>query len=267
MIEEVDETLRAIVKDEALKGAQVEVSFEAPTKDWASRRNAPVVNLYLYDIREDMSRRDAAWAPVYDDDGFVRGHAPAPRHYKLQYMITAWTQRPEDEHRLLSACLSGFLRHETLAPAEMAGSLAEQSLSATITIALPLGPDRSIADVWSALGGEMKPSLDLIFSAPFVVGRSVAAGAPVMEPPRFSIGRPDAAPETPNRPGEKAAEIERKRLAAEAARRAERGGRDVMRRKGPLSPADLPVAQDETVYAGQPKKPGRVLRVRGYPRS
>ncbi|MEV7547917.1 Pvc16 family protein, partial [Streptomyces sp. NPDC089915] len=30
----------------------IEVSFEAPTRDWAARRNAPAVNAYLYDIRE-----------------------------------------------------------------------------------------------------------------------------------------------------------------------------------------------------------------------
>src|SRR5664280_1546460 len=170
MIEEVDETLRGLIRTEVLSGSQVEVSFDAPTKDWAARRNAPTINLYLYDIREDVARRDAAWAPIYAQEGYVTGHRPPPRHYKLQYMVTAWTQRPEDEHRLLSACLGAFLRHETLGPSEMTGALAEQPLPAMVSVALPLGPDRSIADVWSALGGELKPSLDLVFNAPFVVG-------------------------------------------------------------------------------------------------
>ena len=199
MIEEVDETLRGLIKTEVLSGSQVEVSFDAPTKDWAARRNAPTINLYLYDIREDLSRRDAAWAPVYSTEGYVTGHRPMPRHYKLQYMVTAWTQRPEDEHRLLSACLGTFLRHETLGPAEMTGALAEQSLPAIVSVALPLGPDRSIADVWSALGGELKPSLDLVFNAPFVVGRGIVAGAPVRELPRLSIARADDAGQ-PERP-------------------------------------------------------------------
>ena len=243
MIEEVDETLRGLIRTEVLSGGQVEISFDAPTKDWAARRNAPTINLYLYDIREDLSRRDAAWAPIYSAEGYVSGHQQPPRHYKLQYMVTAWTQRPEDEHRLLSACLGAFLRHETLGPAEMTGALADQPLPALISVALPLGPDRSIADVWSAMGGELKPSLDLVFNAPFVVGRGIAAGAPVRELARLSVARPGDVGE-PERPA----------------------GRARGPRKGPLAPDDAPVSQDETVVGGTPARPGRTYRIRGYPR-
>ncbi len=301
MIEEVDETLRGLVREEALKGSQVEVSFEAPTKDWAARRNAPTVNLYLYDIREDLSRRDAAWAVLRDEDGIVTGHARPPRHYKLQYMLTAWTQRPEDEHRLLSACLATLLAHETLAPHDMAGSLAEQSLPGMITVGLPLGPDRSIADVWSALGGELKPSLDVVVTVPFVVAGEVAAGAPVREAPRFTIGRPDAAAErVPGRKGEREA-VERAAAMRRAAtgkaagggaatrwaaggeaaapesaegaasmRRAAGGG-TAMQRRGPLRPDADEADQDETVTGGAPgtddePSSGRVIRIRGFPR-
>ena len=125
----------------------------------------------------------------------------------------------------------------------MTGALAEQPLPAMVTVALPLGPDRSIADVWSALGGELKPSLDVVFNAPFVVGRSVTAGAPARELPRLSIARPDDAG-APERP-------------ARSVR---------LRRSGPLAPEETPVAQDETVIAGTKGKPGRTYRIRGYPR-
>ena len=57
VIHEVDEALRRLVRDDALRGTEVEVAFDAPTKDWAARRNAPTVNVYLYDIREDLRRR------------------------------------------------------------------------------------------------------------------------------------------------------------------------------------------------------------------
>lgn len=265
MIEEVDETLRGIIRTEVLSGSQVEVSFDAPTKDWAARRNAPTINLYLYDIREDLSRRDAAWAPVYAAEGYVTGRQPAPRHYKLQYMVTAWTQRPEDEHRLLSACLGAFLRHETLGPSEMTGALGEQPLPAMVSVALPLGPDRSIADIWSALGGELKPSLDLVFNAPFVVGRSVAAGAPVRELPRLSIARSDDGGE-PERPTPIPSAAVPGRGAGSGQRTVPGPGSAPARRTGPLAPDEAPVAQDETVIGGTQAKPGRTYRIRGYPR-
>jgi hypothetical protein len=270
VIEEVDETLRGLVRDEALRGSQVEVSFDAPTRDWAARRNAPTVNLYLYDIREDLSRRDAAWAAVRDADGIVTGHAPAPRHYRLQYMLTAWTQRPEDEHRLLSACLATLLRHETLAPAEMTGSLAAQPLAGSIAVGLPLGPDRSIADVWSALGGELKPSLDIIVTVPFVVAREAVAGAPVREVPRFTLQRPGAAAE--RAPGRRRAGSGDTRdtgdtPAAPAGPVGATAGA-AMRRRGPLRPEAGDAVQDESVAGGAAGADGgRVFRVRGYPRS
>jgi hypothetical protein len=248
MIQDVDETLRALVKSEALNGSQVEIAFDAPTRDWSARRNAPTINLYLYDIREDMTRRDAAMAPVRSNEGYVAGHSPIPRRFKLSYLLTAWTQRPEDEHRLLAACLGALIRYDVLAPADMHGALAEQPIPALVTVALPLGPDRSIADIWSALGGEMKPSLDVVVTVPFVVSREVAAGAPVREMPRISIVGPD---------GEDSRRIARARVGM---RRGPTGART-----GPLRP-DEPIVQDETVIGGTPENPGRLFRVRGHPR-
>ena len=43
MISVVDDALRAIVRTEAIDGSDVDVVFDAPTKDWAARRNAPTV--------------------------------------------------------------------------------------------------------------------------------------------------------------------------------------------------------------------------------
>ena len=58
MISIVDDALREIVRTQAVDGSDVDVVFDAPTKDWAARRNAPTVNIYLYDIREDLRRRE-----------------------------------------------------------------------------------------------------------------------------------------------------------------------------------------------------------------
>jgi hypothetical protein len=187
MIQDVDETLRGLVRDEALDGDQVEIAFDAPTSDWVARRNAPAVDLYLYDIREDLMRREVQWEPVRSDAGLVDRWRPPPRRYKLSYMVTAWTQRPEDEHRILSGLLSCFLRHEELTAEQLTGDLGKQPLPLYLTVALPLTSDRSIADVWSALGGELKPSLDLVVSTPFVDTRISKAGPPVRELPRISV--------------------------------------------------------------------------------
>jgi hypothetical protein len=177
MIHEVDDALRKLVK--ALCGTDVEVAFEAPTKDWAARRNAPMVNVYLYDIREDLRRRQRGLLNEYGPDRTVAARRLPPRHIKLSYLVTAWTQRPEDEHRVLAALLTGLLRHEALPAALLTGSLAELGLPVPLTVALPPPEDRAFADVWTALGGELKPSLDVVVSAPVDAGQVYRAGPPV----------------------------------------------------------------------------------------
>src|SRR6184192_4932167 len=175
MIQDVDESLRALVKRDALNGSKADVAFDAPTREWSSRRNTPTVDLYLYDIREDLEQREVMWEAVRDDSGFVTERRPPARRFKLSYLVTAWTQRPEDEHRLLSSLLACFLRNPTIPADALSGSLAQARQPILLNIALPPPQDRSISDVWSALGGELKASLDLVVNAPVAVHRSKAA--------------------------------------------------------------------------------------------
>ena len=50
MIPEVDHALRTLIEREAVDAGEVDVEFDAPTKDWASRRNAPTVGVYTIGI-------------------------------------------------------------------------------------------------------------------------------------------------------------------------------------------------------------------------
>ncbi|MEV6335839.1 DUF4255 domain-containing protein [Nocardia vinacea] len=181
MFVEVDEALRTLIGADAVDRNEVDVVFDAPTKDWAARRNSPTVNMFLYDIREDLRRRQRGLINEYDDRGVVVNRHQGPRYFKLSYLITAWTQRPEDEHRLLSALLSCFLRHDQIPPGSLTGTLADIGLPVALNIALPPPEDRSFADVWSALGGELKPSLDLVVTAPADGGRRLPAAPPATD--------------------------------------------------------------------------------------
>ncbi len=189
VIGEVDSALRALIEREAVGRGDVEVAFDAPTREWAGRRNSPTIDVYLYDIREDLRRRDRGMVNEYDADErrIVARHLP-PRYFKLSYLVTAWTQRPEDEHRLLSTLLATFLRFDALPEELVGGSLAELGLAVPVTVALPPPEDRAFADVWSALGGELKPSIDVVVSAPVDTGQRYETGPPVTTPPEISLG-------------------------------------------------------------------------------
>ena len=181
MIHEVDEVLRGMLRGGALAGTGVEIAFDAPTRDWAARRNAPTLDAYLYDIREDATRRERGAIQVRDERGVVVSRRQPPRWFRLSYLITAWTKRPEDEHRLLSAVLATLLPQEVLPAEALTGALAALGLTVPITVAAAPAESRSLADIWSALGGELKPSLDVVITAPFPAYPEYDAGPPVTE--------------------------------------------------------------------------------------
>jgi Pvc16 N-terminal domain len=276
MIQDVDESLRALVKRDALNGSKADVAFDAPTKEWSSRRNTPTVDLYLYDIREDLEQREVMWQDIRGDardPRLVTERRPPPRRFKLSYLVTAWTQRPEDEHRLLSALLGCFLRHPTMPADALSGTLVDSRQPITLNIALPPPQDRSISDVWSALGGELKPSLDLVVNAPFEIKVAIAAGPPVLEEPKLSFAGSDGETDEAVGSAARPAKGRRGAAAAEDAKPVGTpgpGGPKASGRLKPGEPANKPgVApdQEETVRSGKEKQPGRILRVRGVNRS
>jgi hypothetical protein len=180
VIHEVDEGLRRLLGEAGLAASGVEIVFDAPTSDWAARRSAPTVCVFLYDIREDNSRRNSSSGEIYDEDGFVVARRSPARWFELTYLVTAWASRPQDEHRLLSQVLACLVSTDTLGPHLLTGSLAELGLIVGLD-AGGTGLDAPAAsDVWSALGGELKPSLGVRVRAP-LAGIQRAAAPPVTE--------------------------------------------------------------------------------------
>jgi hypothetical protein len=258
MINDVDESLRTLVQRDVVNGAGVEISFEAPNTEWAARRNAPTLNLYLYEIREDLERRRVQFEEIRNDEGLVVARVMPPRKFKLSYLVTAWTQRPEDEHRLLSGMLGCFVRFDALPSDVLQGVLADQPDPIRCTIGLPLPPERAISDVWSALGGELKPSLDLVITAPFVTGRQTQVGPIVTEEPFVRLGQADGG----------AQERATRRSRGERASRpgSDSGSDSLSPRSGADSESDSDPEHGMDVVEGGRVKVGRRFEVHSFPR-
>jgi hypothetical protein len=187
MLHELDSALRAMVERDVVRDADVALDFDAPTKEWAAHRNQPTIDIYLYDIRQDTTRAQFGEVAVHGPEGWVNQRRPQPKYFRLAYLVTAWTQRAEDEHRLLSALMVAFLRHETVPNELLDGSLADLGIPIPMAVALPPPQDRALSDVWSALGGELKPSLDLSLIAPLLPERYTDAGPPVRVEPMLKV--------------------------------------------------------------------------------
>ncbi|MER5480825.1 DUF4255 domain-containing protein [Streptomyces sp. NPDC002734] len=180
MIHEVDEGLRRLLGESGLEASGVEVVFDAPTRDWAARRSAPTVCVFLYDIREDVVRRGSGAGEVYDADGHLVARRTPPRWFELTYLVTAWASRPQDEHRLLSEVLTCLVATDTLPTRLLTGTLAELGLTVALDTSGAAADVPAAADVWSALGGELKASLGVRVRAP-LAGATTATAPPVTE--------------------------------------------------------------------------------------
>ena len=72
--------------------------------------------------------------------------------------------------------LENLIRFDRIPTAHLSGRLADEQV--VLQVALPPGEDRSLTDLWSALGGEMKPSLDVVLIAPLQPAKEFVAGPP-----------------------------------------------------------------------------------------
>ena len=60
MLSDFDATLKELlVQRVPFDPAEVDVSFECPRREWASKVLKPTVNLYLFDLRENMELRQS----------------------------------------------------------------------------------------------------------------------------------------------------------------------------------------------------------------
>ena len=153
---DLDEVLRRLLKRELARHGfeNVEISFDAPARDWSGKLTGPTVNLFLYDLREapegsEMGMRERR------SNGEAR-LTPPPLRLEVTYAITAWTKAIEDEHRLLSQILAILHSHQSLPKDVLEGRAA---FIGPITTSLGR-PMEEKADFWTAVGGQYKPAVD-----------------------------------------------------------------------------------------------------------
>lgn len=177
MLHLLDESLEAFLRAEVpLSQRQVDVSFEAPDDEWGARVSKPTVNLFLWDVRKNMEERESGMGLVEDEDGKKFRAPPKPR-VDCRYLVTAWTTDVKDEHQLLGSLLTAFLTNHEIAPDYLQGAYAAVRPIPTMKASLPNGDDNT--DFWTALGGQIKPGLDLVVTATVDLAPAVEAGPPV----------------------------------------------------------------------------------------
>lgn len=179
MISHLDRTLEELLRREVpLPSENYDISFDIPTKDWASRlsRIKQTVNLYLYDLRENRELRTNEWKLKRNPDGTVDQEKP-PMRIALSYMVSAWspadvspaTVPAMDEHHLLSRILATLFKYPLIPSDLLWGDLAmiEPVPEIPTQVAQPDGfNDQGPGQFWNAVDQFWKPTIHYVVTIP-----------------------------------------------------------------------------------------------------
>src|SRR5262245_42266541 len=153
---------------------EVDVRFDAPSKEWIDSLTRPTVSLFLFDLQENTDKREGAPQPLpINKDGRAERRMP-PRRIDLRYMVSVLTADVEDEHELLWRVLFTLLKHQQYPVEMLPESLRALTPPVTARLATP-DEGRNMLDIWSALGSEPRPAMCYIVTAPMDLGLTIDA--------------------------------------------------------------------------------------------
>jgi Pvc16 N-terminal domain len=155
MISDLSQTLLKLLSQPNLPTelADSQIVFDRPTGQFTPQH--PAINLFLYDIRENVELRDNE--PLIERDR-PRGQAIIrcpPIRMDCTYLVTAWTMTGEDialqEHRLLSQIFQVFSRYPEIPEPFLQGQLKQQLFPIPLNIHCG---DRlkNTSEFWTSLG-------------------------------------------------------------------------------------------------------------------
>lgn len=192
MISDLDEALRQLlIREMPIKNGEVDIVFDQPKREWSARLNRPTLNIFLYDLHENKKLRQSQpmWEIERQTNGTVTKRRKETR-FDLYYLITAWANEAEDEHRLLTRTLMAMLRYARLPEEVLPESLQSQPLPISYMVAQEEHL-RNPADLWGAIDNEWRPGISFVVTlalnpyepttAPLVRSREIQIG-PVADP-------------------------------------------------------------------------------------
>ena len=201
MIHDLSQTLKAILEAEPPKPLDsIEIVFDRPDDKFNPTQTT--VDLFLYDIREDVELRSNK-PTVERQDGKVILHRP-PLRVACSYLVTAWPvsgsglpvqELPLQEHYLLSHVLSILSKYPTIPEEFLQGSLEGQQPPLPMITAHTEG-FKNPADFWTAIGNKMRPSFTVTVTISFDIPTPEPLTIPIVISGSIRLGQ-RTSPEEP----------------------------------------------------------------------
>jgi len=156
------------------------VRFDAPRADWERRKSGSAfVSVFLRDVHRDAQDLPrSGWSDARDQNGRIVGRQPAPRYYRLSFLVTAWAEaggdgsdetsrRTLEEHELLGLLVDACTAAEAIPDDQLTGALAEAGIPTFVRCAAD-DTGRSAQGLWSGFGIAPHAHLELELVAPVV---------------------------------------------------------------------------------------------------
>lgn len=177
MLQDVDQTLETILREKGkIPKDDIDIAFDQPTGEWSASINRPTLNLYCFDIRENLKLRRSDYDRTRSGNRSIRTKPPS--RMDLAYLVTAWARKVEDEHRLIWRALQVLKSMPVIKPErDGVGTVREQFHDIPIWVADPSVPDQqyNITDIWSVMDNEMRLGFLVILTVDLVLDIEIEA--------------------------------------------------------------------------------------------
>ena len=176
MLLELHNTLQRLLYERGqISPREVDIMFEAPTRERVDKLTRPTINMFLFDLQENIELRQSNFETTRNNGRAERRQAP--RRFDLRYMVSVLTTEVEDEHQLLWRVLLTLVRHPQF-PAEVLSDELRVLEPALTTQVSRADEGQRLSGVWTALGVPPHPALCYVVTVP--VDMNVVIEAPLV---------------------------------------------------------------------------------------
>lgn len=165
MLTSILQTLAELLAGGTMLTSTEQIDFSHPAM-LSDRNTGPLLNLYLYDIRESRQFQHSGrqverrLSEERSTTAFVNW---SPSWFDVSMILTASDHTTLGEHHLLSEALSLLLRHRSLREEFLVPDLQGHG---NLTMTVALEPIVEISSLWSALTVPLRPALYLTITVP-----------------------------------------------------------------------------------------------------
>jgi hypothetical protein len=176
IIKDTSETLSKLLQDEFKRNGykRVHIVEEAP-KPEAIDGKMPAVSVYLYQLSLDPDGFDGnvhtELVEIPQEDGSIKEYMRRRRVWvRLDYLLSAWAQTPEDEQLLLGLIIRTVMENPVLPREKLKGASFEADFEMHLQLSSRLD-EGTLARFWGNLQQPVRPAIQTWSAIPIIPER------------------------------------------------------------------------------------------------